>query len=169
MLLPRGCRRRDRSPLVWASRVASVVVALLLAGAPASAQTLTESFAYAYNNSPQLLAQRAALRATDEGVPQALSNWRPTGNFTGAAGVTGGGLGQANPATGAPTPTLFSSFVNKSLDLQVTQPLYRGGRTEAQTRQAINTVEAARAQTVGVETVVFQAVAQAFLDVVRDQ
>src|SRR5256885_8543277 len=27
---------------------------------------------------PQLLAQRALLRSTDEQVPQALSNWRPT-------------------------------------------------------------------------------------------
>ena len=184
MLLPRGCHRRDRSPLVWASRVASVMVALLLAGAPASAQTLTESFAYAYNNNPQLLAQRAALRATDEGVPQALSSWRPTVNFSGSAGFTRGGFEQ--PATNAPsnfnlacspntpgqtcsTPTQFSSFVSKQLDLKVTQPLYRGGRTEAQTRQAINTVHAARAQTLGVETTVFQSVAQAYLDVVRDQ
>src|SRR5579862_5436792 len=169
MPLPRGCRRRDRSPSGWASRVASVAAALFFAGAPASAQTLTESFAYAYNNNPQLLAQRAALRATDEGVPQALSNWRPTVNFTGSAGFTRGGFESPNPVTGAPTPTLFSSFVNKSLDLKVTQPVYRGGRTEAATRQAINTVEAARAQTLGVETTVFQAVAQAHLDVVRDQ
>jgi TolC family type I secretion outer membrane protein len=169
MPLPRGCRRSDRSPQVWASRVASVAAALLLAGAPASAQTLTEAFAYAYNNNPQLLAQRAALRATDESVPQALSNWRPTVNFTGSAGFTRGGFEQPNAITGAPTPTQFSSFVAKSLDLRVTQPVYRGGRTEAATRQAINTVEATRAQTLGVETTVFQAVAQAYLDVVRDQ
>jgi len=169
MPLPRGCRRRDRSPGGRASRVASVAAALMLAGASASAQTLTESFAYAYNNNPQLLAQRAALRATDEGVPQALSNWRPTVNFTGSAGFTRGGFETPNPFTGAPTPTQFSSFVNKSLDLRVTQPVYRGGRTEAATRQAINTVEATRAQTLGVETAVFQAVALAYLDVVRDQ
>src|SRR5205823_6963832 len=67
------------------------------------------------------------------------------------------------------TPTNFSSFTGRSLDLQVSQPIYRGGRTEAQTRQAINTVQAARAQTLAVETTVFQAVAQAYLDVVRDQ
>ncbi len=169
MPLPRGCPRRDRSPRGWANRVASVAAALFFAGAPASAQTLTESFAYAYNNNPQLLAQRAALRATDESVPQALSNWRPTVNFTGAAGYTRGGLETPNPVTGASTPTLFSNFVSKSLDLRVTQPVYRGGRTEAATRQAINTVEATRAQTLGVETTVFQAVAQAYLDVVRDQ
>ena len=165
MPLPRGCRRRDRSPWVRASRVASLAAALLLvAGASASAQTLTESFAYAYNNNPQLLAQRANLRATDEGVPQALSNWRPTVNFTGSAGRTDG----FSHTPTAFVPNTHSVFVTRSLDLQVTQPIYRGGRTEAATRQAINTVEATRAQTLGVETTVFQAVAQAYLDVVRD-
>jgi len=151
---PRGCHGRRRSLRVSAGRVAGVAALLtagaLISGAPAAAQTLTESFAYAYNNNPQLLAQRAALRAADEGVPQALANWRPTVNFTGQAGFTRGANEQPNPVTGASTPSQFASFVNKSLDLRITQPLYRGGRTEAQTRQAINTVQAARAQTVGV-------------------
>ncbi len=175
------------------------VVAGLLPAAPVLAQTLTEAFAYTYNNNPQLLAQRALLRATDETVPQALSNWRPTVNFTGQAGYTRGGFespaantsaAAANtvaapiltncPASRVPlvngklgqtcsTPTQFASFVNKQLDLRITQPVYRGGRTEAATRQAINNVQATRAQTLGVETTVFQAVAQAYLDVVRDQ
>src|SRR5436305_13063695 len=65
--------------------------------------------------------------------------------------------------------TLYSHSKPSSLDLTATQPVYRGGRTEAQVRQAIDTVEAARAQTLAVETAVFQAVAQAYLDVVRDQ
>jgi outer membrane protein len=169
MLLPLGCRKRDRRPRVRTSRAAGVAGLLLLAAAPASAQTLTEALAYAYNNNPQLLAQRAALRAADEGVPQALSNWRPTVNFSGQSGYTRGGFEVPDPATGLPTPTNFSSFTFKSLALTVTQPVYRGGRTEAQTRQAINLVEATRAQTLGVETTVFQAVAQGYLDTVRDQ
>jgi len=105
-------------------------------------------------------------------------------NFTGSAGFTRGGFEAPGtntklnvlspPCTGpigttCSTPTQFSSFVSKQLDLKVTQPVYRGGRTEAATRQAINTVEATRAQTLGVETTIFQAVAQAYLDVVRDQ
>jgi outer membrane protein len=115
--------------------------------APATSQTITEALAYAYNTNPQLLAQRANLRATDEQVPQALSNWRPTVTFTGQAGETRAGF-----LTGAKdTPTSFSTFTTRSLDLSVTQPIYRGGRTEAQTRQVINTVQAARAQTLAVE------------------
>ena len=134
----------------------------LLAGQPASAQTLTEALSYAYNTNPQLLGQRASLRATDEQVPQALSNWRPTVTFTGQAGIT-----RAGEAAGG--PTRFATFESRQLDLKINQPIYRGGRTEAQTRQAINAVQAARAQTLAVETQVFQAVAQAFLDTYRDQ
>ena len=157
---PRGCLKQR--PLRAAATLA-IVAAAVFAGSPVSAQTLTEAFAYTYNNNPQILAQRALLRATDEQVPQALSNWRPTVTLTGQAGFERAGVAARG------TSTNFSSFEPRSLDLRVTQPLYRGGRTEAATRQAINTVQSTRAQTLGVETTVFQAVAQAYLDVVRDQ
>ncbi len=130
---------------------------------PASPQTLTEAFAEAYRTNPQLLAQRALLRATDEQVPQALANWRPTVKSMGNIGYVASA--QAQP----PLPTVYARSRPSTLDLSATQPVYSGGRTEAQTRQAINTVEAARAQTLAVETMVLQAVAQAYLDVVRDQ
>src|SRR5260370_24569677 len=180
VLMPprRGCHRCGRTLRPATGPVVGVVAGLLLAG-PVSAQTLTEAFAYAYNNNPQLLAQRALLRATDEGVPQALSNWRPTVSFTGQAEFTRGGFEEpgVNSALSSPcngpigttcsTPTQFSSFTSKSLDLKVTQLVYLGGRTEAATRQAINNVQATRAQTMGAETTVFQALAHAYLDLVR--
>ena len=146
-------------------RLTLVCLAALLAapGGSASAQSLTDALAEAYRTNPQLLAQRALLRATDEMVPQALANWRPTVAFTGQTGYT-----VSAEAVGR-SPTAYSHSKPSSLDLTATQPIYRGGRTEAQVRQAINTVEATRAQTLAVETTVFQAVAQAYLDVVRDQ
>jgi len=156
---PRGCKKQR--PL-RAGAALAIAAAAAFAAWPASAQTLTEAFAYTYNTNPQILAQRALLRATDEQVPQALSNWRPTVTLTGQAGFERVGSASAGP-------TNFGSFPTRSLDLRITQPIYRGGRTEAATRQAINTVQATRAQTLGVETTVFQAVAQAYLDVVRDQ
>ncbi len=57
------------------------------ASASLQAQTLTQALVETYNTNPQLLAQRALLRATDEQVPQALANWRPTVNFTGQVGM----------------------------------------------------------------------------------
>lgn len=152
---------------------------LVVAG-PVSAQTLTQALADTYNTNPQLLAQRALLRATDEGVPQALANWRPTVSFTGQVGGTRAvvtspstGLARINPFTGADIGSTglstYSTFFQNNLNVQATQQIYSGGRTTAQTSQAINNVQATRAQTLAVETSVFQAVAQAYLDVVRDQ
>jgi TolC family type I secretion outer membrane protein len=124
---------------------------------------MTQALAEAYNTNPQLLAQRALLRATDEQVPQALSGWRPTVNFTGQVGGARGSFAQA------PASTSYLTFYQNNVNLQVTQPLYTGGRTLAQTRQAVNTVQSTRAQTLSIETTVFQAVAQAYLDVVENQ
>ena len=153
---------------IWIVSLIVGVLAALTEPRPAAAQTLTEALSYAYNSNPQLLAQRALLRATDEGVPQALSNWRPTVTFTGQAGYNRGEF--ATPgSSGVPPVNSFSTFFTRELNFQVSQPIYRGGRTEAQTRQAINLVQASRAQTLGVETTVFQAVAQAFFDTYRDQ
>src|SRR5437763_8375168 len=112
----RGWQRRCRLLSAVTGGVVGAAAGLLVA-VPAAAQTLTEAFAYAYNNNPQLLAQRALLRATDESVPQALSNWRPTVTFTGNAGFTRAG------STSGGSRTVFSSFPTRSVDLRVTQPL----------------------------------------------
>jgi outer membrane protein len=150
--------------------MALVLSCALFAPVLSQAQTLTQALAEAYNTNPQLLAQRALLRETDEQVPQALANWRPTVNFTGQVG--GARSAFTTPSASKATAgglTTYNSFYENSLNLQVIQPVYSGGRTVAQTRQAINLVESARAQTLSIETTVLQAVAQAYLDVVRDQ
>lgn len=155
--------------------IAGVIVGLTTVSA--QAQTLTDALTEAYNTNPQLLAQRALLRATDEQVPQALSFWRPQVTFTGQVGLNTSSL-QTPPVS--PTLNGLGQVVSTSdrrhiitrpdlVQFQAIQPVYRGGRTVAQTRQGINTVESTRAQTLAVETSVFQAVAMAYLDVVRDQ
>jgi outer membrane protein len=144
---------------------AAAGVVVLLASVAAQAQTMTQALAEAYNTNPTLLAQRALLRATDEGVPQALSGWRPTVNFT---GDVAGSASQFLP--GLPkVSNENATFQSNALSVQVTQPIYTGGRTVAQTRQAVETVQSTRAQTLAVETSVLQSVAQAYLDTVRDQ
>lgn len=157
------CGRESKRALRLGGLFLTVLSTIATAAPPAHAQTMTEAFAYAYNNNPQLQAQRAALRAADEGVPQALAGWRPTVNFTASAGPADAELKVSG------RPSVFSTFVQRQLDLQITQNVYAGGRTEAQTKQAINVVQAARAQTLATETQVFQQVAQFYIDVVRDQ
>ena len=179
----RRASARAHGRVVMLRRLSSGFTALVglvaISVAPSTdAQTLTDALAEAYNTNPQLLSQRALLRATDEQVPQALSFWRPTVNFTGQVGFETSSL-QTTPvppslssATGATVSTTDRQHIETRPDLvqfSATQPIYRGGRTVAQTRQAINTVESTRALTLAVETTVFQAVAMAYLDVVRDQ
>ena len=94
----------------------------------ASAQTLEDALTAAYLNNPTLLGQRAKVRATDEQVPQALSNWRPDIEITGSAGLEG-----INNST---STNRGQHREPKSVGLTLTQPLFRGGRTLAATRSA---------------------------------
>src|SRR5262249_26474264 len=76
----------------------AAMMAVALSG-PAGAETLLRALAAAYQTNPQLNSQRAIVRQTDEGVPQALSGYRPRVNVTANAGeqftwqeVTSGGV-----------------------------------------------------------------------------
>jgi TolC family type I secretion outer membrane protein len=131
----------------------------LMAAAPAGAQTLEEALATSYASNPTLQAARAQLRATDELVPQALSNWRPTVQADGSVGPTwedvrGRGSG---------------AFPLGTAGLSVTQPLYRGGSSSAQLSQAENLVRAGRAQLAGVEQQVLLDSVTAYVDVLAAQ
>jgi outer membrane protein/adhesin transport system outer membrane protein len=138
-------------------------LAALLAAGPAGAQTLEEALARAYQTNPQLDAQRAQLRATNELVPQALSGYRPTVEATGSAGVQNRDIRSRTTGNGS----LRSQ--PRSVGLEVTQPLYRGGQTEASVRAAEAQVQAQRANLLATEQDVLLDVATAYLDVVRDQ
>ncbi|MBN9000355.1 MAG: hypothetical protein J0H54_13500, partial [Rhizobiales bacterium] len=60
------------------------------------ADTLDQALALTYSYNPTLNAQRAALRAVDEGVPQALSGYRPVITGTASAGVLSGSTSAGN-------------------------------------------------------------------------
>src|SRR3954467_2812033 len=105
-------------------RLMSAFVATLLMAVPggiaaASAQSLTDALAEAYRTNPQLLAQRALLRATDEIAPQALAIWRPTVAFTGQTGCA------ASAVSVARSPTFYSHSKPSSDGLTATGRIYR--------------------------------------------
>ena len=60
----------------------TVLAAGFASSAPASAQTLTEALVMTYQSNPEILAQRAALRAADENIPAAEGAWRPAVSAT---------------------------------------------------------------------------------------
>ena len=69
---------RIRPSLRLARAAAVCVLAFGLGAAPnGQAQSLIEALSTTYNSNPDLLAGRALLRQTDEGLAQAVANWRP--------------------------------------------------------------------------------------------
>ncbi len=155
-------------------RTRVLVVATVLAGfaaARADAETLDNAMAESYNNNPQLQAERANLRATDENVPQALSGWRPVVTFTGSVGQQKIDTNEYQSQSSIfQTPNVYHFTQNQQQsDLRVTQNVYSGGKTVAQTAEAENLVRAERANYLATEGQVLFSVAQAYLDVLRDQ
>lgn len=141
--------------------------AMIMAGATAvHGQTIEEALAAAYRTNPQLLAERARLRALDEGVPRALSNWRPTVTVTGEAG-------RAHDWTRQEVDDTTTSRRNwrspATASLTVRQPLYRGGRTLAETSRAENLVQQGRAQLQITEQSVLLDAATAYANLLREQ
>ncbi len=143
--------------------IALSLLAVLLAGR-VTAETLEEALVSAYANNPGLAAERAAVRAVDEFVPQARAGWRPTTQIDSSYGRrrnenSGGALGSGGN-------TILSPF---SAQISVTQPLYRGGRTTAATHEAEANVLAARERLRSVEQAVLLEAVTAYIDVLRDQ
>ena len=136
--------------------------------ARAQARTLQEALAAAYSNNPTLQTSRAQLRATDEGVPQALAGWRPT---VIVAGTVGYGFGELTQSLTPGRPDV-TSRLNRPIYTglpTITQPLYRGGATRAGTNQADNRVFAQRGRLLATEQQVFSDTINAYVNVIQTQ
>lgn len=109
----------------------------------------------AYANNPTLNAQRAALRATDEGVPQALSGYRPT-----VVGVADAGIADSDPGS-TTRPWGFA--------LSIEQPIYSGHRTFNGVKAAESAVLAGREALRAAEQDTLLATVEAFMGLVQAQ
>ncbi|HLG84963.1 MAG TPA: TolC family outer membrane protein [Bradyrhizobium sp.] len=141
---------------------AALVLLMTCAGpAPVLADTIEGALIQAYQGNPQLNAQRAQVRSTDEAVPQALSGYRPKVSVSASSGyqyidetLAGARIhGTAPPSSAA---------------LSVTQNLYNGNQTANKTRAAEAQVSGSReALRVLEENVLFNA-ASIYMDYLRD-
>ena len=149
--------------MTWRAALLALLPAAALAQRPPALDPAFDhalSLAYLYN--PQLLAERARLRETDEGVPRALSGWRPNVQLRGSVGASA----VFDSIDTAHSP---ERRVPQSGDLVLNQPLYTGGRVSAQVAQAEALVVAERAALRASEAAVLLAAATAYLDVARDE
>jgi outer membrane protein len=131
-----------------------VVGAGYVAVAPAAAETLAEALASAYENNPTLNAQRAALRATDEGVPKALSGYRPTVSASADAGITSASSGVTHP---------------RGVSITIEQPIFTGHRTKNAVKIAETAVLAGREALRSAEQDTLLNAVSAFMALVRAQ
>ena len=130
----------------------------------ADTQTLEQAWVEAYRVNPSLEAERARLRATDEQVSQAQSHWRPSIDATANIGKTYQYLPAQKQAGLDPNFTGTA----RSYGVQVTQPLFRGFRTDSETEVAENQVLSGRAKLDDAEEQLFLDTATVYLDLVRD-
>jgi outer membrane protein len=120
--------------------------------------TLAEALAATYSSQPALLAERAKLRATDENVPQALAGWRPTVIMSG-----NGGWGDGKSQLSSSAPAIRTDRLIGIAQVQLSQPLYTGGKTQANVNRAKNQVMAERANLINQEQSSFINVVTAYV------
>lgn len=126
---------------------AAAVLLMACAGpVPALADTIEAALVRAYQNNPQLNAQRAMVRSTDENVPQALSGYRP--KVAVSANVGYQYTDTLSTQGGTPTQLLRTDIHGtnppRSAGLTVTQTLFNGNQTANRTRAAESQVSGAR-------------------------
>ncbi len=166
-----------RSPLWgWIGRALTIQAAIGIALATphnAFAETIEAALARAYENNPQLNAQRAIVRQTDEDVPQALSGYRPTIFANATVGRQYTDTKNIIP----PTPPLLphgAAFADRglttpySVGATASQTFFNGERTGNSVRQAESKVSAARETLRVMEQSVLLAAASIYMDVSRD-
>jgi outer membrane protein len=137
---------------------------------PVLADTIEAALVRAYQTNPQLNAQRAQVRSTDENVPQALSGYRPRVALTASAGFQ---YSDTNTTAGG-TPTnivrteIHGTNAPRSAGLTVTQNVYNGQQTANRTRAAESQVSGSREALRVLEQSVLLSAATIYMDFLRD-
>jgi TolC family type I secretion outer membrane protein len=137
---------------------ATFALATSLVGGAALAETLDQALVNAYLTNPTLNANRAALRANDEVVNQALSGYLPDVFLR--AGLD---------STRGESTNLDLDQDTASTSLDVRQNIYSGGNTQALVNQAEALVRADRSTLIAVEQNVFLDVVSAYTAVWQDR
>lgn len=135
-------------------------LALAVPVAGAQAESLNGALRSAYRYNPQLGSQRATLRATDEGVAQARSGYRPTISGTYQFGISETNTDPGSSSDGRVTP--------RSFGLRLSQPVFTGFQTRNAVSEAEANVRAGQQTLRSVEQTVLLAAATAYVNVVRD-
>src|SRR3989440_4662142 len=137
---------------------------------PALADTIEAALVRAYQNNPQLNAQRAQVRSIDENVPQALSGYRPRVAVTASAGYQY--TDTNTTAGGSPTAIVRTEIhganAPRSAGLTVSQTLFNGQQTANRTRAAESQVSGSREALRVLEQSVLLSAATIYMDYLQN-
>ena len=149
---------------------ASALLLMCLGSTPVLADTIEAALVRAYQNNPQLNAQRAQVRITDENVPQALSGYRPKVAVTASAGYqyTDTLNTQGGDANRLVKTNIHGANPPRSVGATVTQTLFNGQQTANRTRAAEGQVSGAREALRALEQAVLLSGATIYMDYLRD-
>jgi outer membrane protein len=151
---------------------AAAVLLLACAGPmPALAETIEGALIRAYQDNPQLNAQRAQVRSTDENVPQALSGYRPKVALTANAGIQYTDTTSVAGADGAGRTLRLRNRAEeapRSVGITATQTLYNGQQTANTVRAGESQVSSAREALRVLEQTVLLNAATIYMDYLRD-
>jgi outer membrane protein len=148
-------------------RAATIIAAAIMGTAGhAAADTLLGALAHAYKVNPQLNAQRAIVRQTNEGVAQALSDYRPRVNAN--VGIGNQFTSQVTEIAPGLTQKDLYWTSPRSVGITAEQKLFNGFQTANRTRAAESNVFAARETLRVIEQTVLLDAATVYMDVVRD-
>jgi outer membrane protein len=143
----------------------SVLVLALAGPTPALADTIEAALVRAYQNNPQLNAQRAQVRSTDENVPQALSGYRPKVALTASTGYQYQDIQAVQKGSGIHDPNPLQP---NAASLTINQTLYNGNQTANKTRAAESQVSGSREGLRVLEQTVLLQAASTYMDYLRD-
>jgi outer membrane protein len=149
---------------------AAVLLMAHMGATSALADTIEAALVRAYQNNPQLNAQRAQVRSTDENVPQALSGYRPRVALTASAGYQ---YLDTNTTSGGTPSTIVRTEIHganapRSAGLTVSQTLFNGQQTANRTRAAESQVSGSREALRVLEQSVLLSAATIYMDYLRD-
>jgi outer membrane protein len=149
---------------------AAVLLMASMGPVPVLADTIEAALVRAYQNNPQLNAQRASVRVTDENVPQALSGYRPKIGVTASLGYqyTDTNTTQGGSQTEIVRTEIHGADPPRSVGITATQTLYNGNQTANKTRAAESQVSGAREALRVLEESVLLSAATVYMDYLRD-
>jgi outer membrane protein len=161
---------RERSRVLRLTLLAGV--ALSIGVGAGSAETISGALVKAYLTSPDINAQRAAVRVADEGIPKANAGYLPTIEAQGSIGIARSRANEIVPDSSGSgfSSTATSNFISKprSYGLSVDETVFNGNKTLNSIRQAESQVFGAREQLRNTEQNTLLSGLTAYMDVLED-